>query len=303
MGRPKGSRNSTKGTGLAKPKKHKKVTIEPAERMNAGRVIAPYRIMESLIDGPCKHLADARIAIAWRKGWPAVQDRIKLGQMKMASDCDRAYKDYDFLMLLNAEVYRQGANEESLTMTIHWCLLCGAPALDREGEQKTDEKGRACWNTRKPPIVQFPEILKIYGIEKVLGLTVDAITAAKEGPRPLLDAIEKAGSEKAATTEPAATNGDGEAPPAVNPKAWRRWPVSCLGEHGLPAGKVKILDENGLGTMGKLLDRMNKAGIEDFWWKDLRGMGEGGYDSMVNAIMALRKAKPEFQADLTEAVG
>ena len=189
MGRRKGSKNAIG----PKPVKHKRVTIEPAERMNAGRVIAPYKIMEGLIGKTCEHLKAASIAIAWRKGWPAVEDRIKLGQMKLASDCDRAYKDFDFLLLLNSEVYRNGAaTEESLTMTIHHLLLRGAPALDKEGEQKTDEKGRLCWKTRRPPIVEFPEIIETYGIEKTLGLTADAIEAVREGPRPLLDAIEKA---------------------------------------------------------------------------------------------------------------
>ena len=198
MGRPAGSKNRNSGTALAKPVKHKRVTIDPAERLNAGRITAPYRIMEALTKDQCKHLQNARIAIAWRNGWPAIEDRIKLGQMKLASDCDRAYKDFDFLMLLNSEVYRNGASkEESLVMTIHFCLLCGLPAMDREGEQKTDEKGRLCWKTRKPTIVQFPEILKTYGIEKTLGLTAEAVIVATEGPRPILDAIEKA-AEKAA---------------------------------------------------------------------------------------------------------
>jgi hypothetical protein len=249
--------------------------------MNAGRVIAPYKIMEGLIDKTCGHLKDASIAIAWRKGWPAVEDRIKLGQMKLASDCDRAYKDFDFLLLLNSEVYRNGtANEESLTMTVHHMLLRGAPALDKDGEQKTDEKGRLCWKTRKPPIVEFPEIIKTYGIAKTLGLTADAVAAINDSRRPLL-----AESEKNVT---------------ATDDAWREWPTSCLAKQGLPAGKVKLLEENSLDTMGKLMDRMNRAGAEDFWWKDIRGFGEGGYDATVNAIMNLRANKPDFQLDQRE---
>jgi hypothetical protein len=250
--------------------------------MNAGRVILPYKIMERLLNKECEHLKDARIAIAWRKGWPAVQDRIKLGQMKLASDCDRAYKDFDFLMLLNAEMYRNStASEESLTMTIHHMLLCGAPALDREGEQKTDEKDRLCWKTRKPPIVEFPEIIKTYGAEKTLGLMIDAIAAIKEGPRPLLDAIEKAATQ----------SGDGA------DKAWRMWDVRRLQDYGLPSGKLKLLEEAGLTTMGKLMDAMNRQGHEDFWWRDIKGLGEGGYDALTEAIVKLRKKNPDFQCE------
>lgn len=299
MGRPKGSRNATKGTGLAKPTKHKRVTIEPAERMNAGRVIAPYRIMEALVAKECKHLQDARIAVAWRKGWPAVEDRIKLGQMKLASDCDRAYKNYDFLMLLNSEVYRNGASkEESLTMTIHHQLLRGAPALDREGEQKTDEKDRLCWKTRRPPIVEFPEIIKTYGIEKTLGLTAAAVALVRERSRPLLDALEdafeKMGANKMAETT---TEGETELTTPAAAKAWRRWPTSRLSEHGLPAGKLKLLEDAGLATMGRLLDKIRTCEDQEWWYKDIRGFGETGHDAMSEAIAKLRKADPGFQAD------
>ena len=263
-----------------KPTKQKRVTIEPAERMNAGRVILPYRVMEGLLKDKCEHLADASIAIAWRKGWPAVEDRIKLGQLKLASDCDRAYKEYDFLLLLNSEVYRNGvASEESLTMTIHHLLLRGAPALDKEGEQKTDEKDRLCWKTRKPPIVEFPEIIKEYGLEKTIGLTADAVAAINDSKRPLLAAAEK---------------GDPEQNPAA---AWREWPTVDLRNYGLSVGKIKLLEQSGLSTMGKLMAAMNKKGQEDFWWKEIKGLGESGYDALTTAIAKMRKKRPEFQAD------
>ena len=78
---------------------------------------------------------------------------------------------------------------------------------------------------------------------------------------------------------------------------WCEWPVSVLGEYGLPPGKVKLLESAFDDRIGKLIDRMNRQGSEEHWWKDIKGFGESGYDAMVNALMELRKARPEFQAE------
>ena len=312
-----------------KPKKKKRVSIDPANRLNAGKIITPYRIMENLINTVCGHLKEAKIAIALRKGWPAVNGRIKLGDLKMASDCDRAYKDFDFLLLLNSELYRNGtASEESLTMTIHHFLLSGTPDLDRDGNQRIDEKDRKCWKKQKPPIVEFPEIIKTYGLEKTIGLTAEAIAAINDSKRTLLAEAEgkgKAGgngkAEKAEAEKGDISEGTGEVIPfpatatasdepaaPTNPSAWKRWKVDCLsrfnlGENGLPDGKVKLLEEAGLGTMGKLVTAMRREGGEDFWWKSIPRFGESGYDALTSAMIELRARKPEFQADEAEGQG
>jgi len=258
-----------------KPKKHKRVTIDPAERMHAGKVIAPYRIMEELIKKVCGHLDGARIAIAWRKGWPAVQGRIKLGQMKMANDCDRAYKDFDFLLLLNSEVYRNNAaGEESLTMTLHHLLLAGTPDLDRDGNQKIDEKDRKCWKIRKPPIVEFPEIIQTYGLEKTIGLTADAIAAINDSARPLLPVAENVPKESASD---------------ANPKAWRRWKIKSLEIEEKIATK---LSDAGFTTLGNLFDHMKDQGI--FWAKKIQGVGGASADKVADAFTQFWGEHPEF---------
>jgi hypothetical protein len=120
----------------------------------------------------------------------------------------------------------------------------------------------------------------------------DQADKQQELPKAASDQGEKAGA-------PAATEGNSKAPePAEASNAWRHWPVAKLIDQGLPAGKVKILEEAGLSTMGKLMDAMNQIGQEDFWWKSIRGLGEGGYYALTLAITALRKYEPSFQADV-----
>lgn len=300
-----------------KPKKKKRVSIDPASRMHAGKVIAPYRIMEDLINSCCGHLEDARIAIAWRKGWPSVNGRVKLGQMKMANDCDRAYKDFDFLLLLNSELYRTSvAGDESLTMTIHHCLLAGTPDLDRDGNQKTDEKDRLCWKIRKPPIVEFPEIIQTYGLEKTIGLTADALAALNDSGRSLLpkedgeDADESDNGEGdveggGETDEDAEDvddmddnegdesddSGSDEINTEVNPESWRLMGVDCLPR--LDPKIVDRLESAGYTTLGKLSDLMNDQG--QWWNKEIgRGFGEAKATAVSDAFADFWKAHPEF---------
>jgi hypothetical protein len=66
----------------------------------------------------------------------------------------------------------------------------------------------------------------------------------------------------------------------------------------MPAGKLKLLEEAGLVTMGKLMDAMRAREDQEWWYKDIKGFGETGHDAVVLAIANLRKARPEFQADI-----
>lgn len=119
--------------------------------------------------------------------------------------------------------------------------------------------------------------------------------AAEAKKQPLLNQVEAKPAETATGAETqVSSSGDLV---ELSPKAWRKWPTSTLAEYGLPAGKVKLLEESGLSTMGKLMDAMNKKGKEDFWWKDIKGLGETGYDALTEAIAKLRKARSDFQAD------
>lgn len=266
-----------------KPKKRKKVTVRIIKEKHAGETTEPHKLLAEIRKKNHGHLEQAKIGLAWRSGWRSDTDgHMKLGQCRKSSDLDREmYEGFDFVILLNEEAWPTLNGEQKRALIDH--ELCHAAlSMDANGEPKFNDRDRLCCRIKKHDVEEFRSIVERHGLY-TQDLAEIATAAINDSKRPLLAEAEK-GSKDSEETAPAS--------------AWRRWPISCLVEQGLPAGKAKVLKEAGLTTMGKLMDRMNKAGGEDFWWKSIKGLGEGGYDAMVNAIMALRKYKPEFQADV-----
>jgi hypothetical protein len=271
--------------GGDKPAKRKKVTVRIIKEKHGGEITEPHRLLTEIRNAEHGHLAEAKIGLAWRTGWRSDTDgHTKMGQCRKSSDLDREmYAGFDFVILLNEEAWK-GLNEAQKRALIDHELCHAALSMDANGEPKYNDRDRLCCRVKKHDVEEFRCIVERHGLY-TQDLAALAEAAINDSQRPLLAVAEKA--EAAATA-----NGNGK-----SKSAWRNWPTSCLLECGLPAGKLKLLEENGLDTMGKLMDRMNRAGAEDFWWKDIKGFGEGGYDAMVNSIMALRKGKSDFQAD------
>src|SRR3954462_9610743 len=89
---------------MAKPKEIK-VTLITREDPQ-GEVRQPYAIMERLVGEHHAHLAEAKIALAWKYGNKSDTDgRLVLGQCRKATDLDRELHAYDFVILLNWEAW------------------------------------------------------------------------------------------------------------------------------------------------------------------------------------------------------
>lgn len=143
-------------------KKKKESTYEVISREDGADL---YALMEELVDNHHPELKDARIAIAWRRGWKADPDgRTILGQMKKASDLDRKLHSYDFVILLNREVWEAVDFNESQRRALLDHELChGAIARDGEGEPRYAPDGRTVYRTRKHTIEEFHEIVERHG--------------------------------------------------------------------------------------------------------------------------------------------
>jgi|SRR6185503_11715836 len=157
-----------RGGGSKKEKARKSVTVKMLERMHAGKITQPYRIMEQLVEDHHQHLKDAKIAIAWRFGWKSDADgRIKLGQCKKGSDLDRELHGFDFVILLNHEVLNAaGFTEDQTTALIDHELCHAAVTNDSNGEPKVDERGRTVYRIRKHDVEEFSEIVARHGCWK-----------------------------------------------------------------------------------------------------------------------------------------
>ncbi len=128
-----------------------------------------HSLLEEIVSEYHEELGEAHIALAWQKSIKADKDgRLVLGKCVKATDLQKEFASYDFIILLNQEVWQH----ESFTIEKKRALidheLChAAPAIDAEtDEQKEDERGRPVWRIRKHDIEEFREIVQRHGCYK-----------------------------------------------------------------------------------------------------------------------------------------
>ena len=165
----------------------KTVTVELIGRKQNGRIAAPYKIMEDLVAKHHSHLADAKIAMAWRFGkGPDPDGRLWLGQAKKGSDLDRALHGFDFVILLNHEIWNSAefAEEHMIALIDHELCHCER-AVDADGIPKIDELDRPVYRIRKHDVEEFIDVVNRHGIWKDdIRKLAEAAQEAKD--RPLL---------------------------------------------------------------------------------------------------------------------
>lgn len=129
----------------------------------------PYRILSEVREEFHEELRGASIALAWQRSLkPDTDGHLVLGKCMKASDLQRELVDYDFVILLNSEVWNdEGFTIEKKRALIDHELCHAAPAVDKETEeQKVDERGRRVWRLRKHDIEEFREIVERHGCYK-----------------------------------------------------------------------------------------------------------------------------------------
>lgn len=289
MGRRKGS-----SSGVAKSEKKAPMKLDPIPRIKPdGKIHEAWKIMEEYIaKKPCfERLRNANIRLYWTKDWKPDVDGVVVGaQVSKASERERLDADRHKEPIPDAQIILPKSQWPTLSDVAKrhrvFHELCHvAFRLDSNGEVKLNTRDWPIVRMRRHPIVAFHEEVEEFGVDAIIGRNGATLKAMENADRPIIAAIEKA-------AETSSEGGNGK-----QPKAWRKWDTSMLTAYGLQPGKVKLLEEAGLGTLGKLIDSMDKADDSGFWWKSIKGLGEGGYDSLVDAMMRLRKAKPELQAE------
>ncbi|MEN6507136.1 MAG: putative metallopeptidase [Planctomycetaceae bacterium] len=291
----------------SKVKKRKKVTVRIIKEKHAGEITEPHRLLADIRRQYHAHLAEAKIGLAWRLGWRSDTDgHMRLGQCRKSSDLDREmYTGFDFVILLNEEAWPTLNEKQKLALLDH--ELCHAAlSMDADGNPKINDRERLVCRTKKHDVEEFRCIVERHGLW-TQDLESIARAAVNDKKRPLLNGggNSSSGGNGSTSTSTPATYTNGVPVPAGTPIEgtaasnvdWRSWKTEVLGHYGLPAGKVKLLCEAGLGTLGKLMRSIQEAAEPGFWYKAIKGLGENGYDALTEAIAAMRQARPEFQAD------
>ena len=154
-----------------------------------------FELIEDLESEPYKILADMRlyhedtagasIAMAWRKRLKMDNDGLLvLGKCIKVSDLYREFAAFDFIILLNKEVWEdpEFTEDRKRALVDHELTHC-AEALDADGEPKYDERGRRVYRSRKHDLEEFREIVQRHGCYKRdLELFAEALLNKRKTP-------------------------------------------------------------------------------------------------------------------------
>lgn len=136
-----------------------------------------YEVIEDLESEPYLILAEMRgfhddiqeaaIALAWQKNiTPDTDNHLVLGKCVKVSDLQKEFAPYDFIIVLNREVWEDVEFGEDRRRALVDHELChAAGAYDSDGP-KYDERGRRVFRTRKHDIEEFHVIVQRHGCYK-----------------------------------------------------------------------------------------------------------------------------------------
>jgi hypothetical protein len=129
---------------------------------------SPYKILETVREAHHPDTIEAKIALAWKRGIKVDSDgHLVLGQCVKANELQRELVDYDFVIVLNREVWEdaQFTREQKVALIDHeMCHV--APAVDEDGEPRIDSKNRPVWRLRGHDIEEFTAIIARHGLYK-----------------------------------------------------------------------------------------------------------------------------------------
>lgn len=139
--------------------------ITPEEVVLSGM---PYELLAEVRAEQHFDCAEARIALAWKKGTkPNVDGHIVLGRCVLLNALAREMVPFDYVIVLNKEVWEdpEFTRKQKLALLDH--EMCHtAPVLDEDGEKVRDTKGRICWRLRGHDIEEFRDIVARHGCYK-----------------------------------------------------------------------------------------------------------------------------------------
>ena len=141
-----------------------------------------YSLCLDIVDAHHEHLSEARIALAWHRGWKQHKDgRLTLGKCKKASDLDRELAPFDFVILLRQAFFEDAEVSDAQRLALLDHELSHAEVeLDQDGEPKRDTKDRVVYRTRKHDLEEFSSVVRRHGLWKN---DIEAFAAAIERAR------------------------------------------------------------------------------------------------------------------------
>jgi hypothetical protein len=148
-------------------KKPKTVNYELIPETNS-KQNEPYRLLDEVRKQWHGETISAKVALAWRNHTAADQDgRLVLGKCIRVTDLNKEFAAYDFIIVLNREVWGdiRFAREKKTALLDHeMCHAAGA--FDEDGEPIRDDRNRRVWRSRKHDIEEFRDVVARHGCYK-----------------------------------------------------------------------------------------------------------------------------------------
>jgi hypothetical protein len=151
-----------------KQPKPKAINFSLIPPMDNGHEPESYKLMRTVREKWHQDLEGAKIALAWRKRLKSDKDgHLLLGKCVKASDLQRELVNWDFVILLNKEVWQDpGFTTERKSALLDHELCHATRVLDKFHLPANDEYGRSVWRTRKHDIEEFHAIIERHGCYK-----------------------------------------------------------------------------------------------------------------------------------------
>lgn len=159
--------------------KPKKINFELIEDLASH----PYQILFEMRKFH-EEIDEASIALAWRTEFrPDKDGHLVLGQCIKVTDLQKEFSVYDFIILLNREVWEDAQfTEEKRRALVDHELCHAAGSFDAHGK-KYDERGRRVFRSRKHDIEEFVAIALRHGCYKRdLEVFAETLLARRKAP-------------------------------------------------------------------------------------------------------------------------
>lgn len=140
-----------------------------------------YSTLRELVAAHHDELAEARIALVWAFAWkPDKDDHLVWGKAKKVSTLEQQFHPHDFVIQLNAVVWKELGDMPRKALLDHELSHCGSRVSDQTGE--------TTYCLRKHDVEEFSSIVRRYGLWRTdIESFVNAALGKDKAPLPLFD--------------------------------------------------------------------------------------------------------------------
>lgn len=126
-----------------------------------------YKLLSEAREKWHSELHEARVALAWRKNQKPDKDgHLVLGKCQKVTDLMKEFAEYDFVIVLNYDVWNDPEFSKQMKLALLDHELCHAAIMEDGGEHKYDERDRPVFRIRKHDVEEFYAVVHRHGTYK-----------------------------------------------------------------------------------------------------------------------------------------